>query len=227
MSEKINLSLRLQKIASLVDKGAFLGDIGADHGYLVSYLAQEEMIQKGIAIENKKGPYLRLQENIHLFHLDNQIEVSLSNGLNALPDYIDTIVIAGMGGDLIIDIFKANEDKLKNLKQIIVSPHSNLFEVRSYLVSKGFYIDKEADCFDPFPHYYQMISFKKGHQNYSLLELKYGPLILKNKSQDLSLYLTKQKENLLLLKKKDLPLVKINQITLQIAELEQIIASLN
>ena len=36
--------------------------------------------------------------------VSEDIEVSLSSGIEALPSYIDTLVIAGMGGDLIIDI---------------------------------------------------------------------------------------------------------------------------
>ena len=48
-NERLQLQPRLQCIASLVQKGARLADVGTDHGYLPVYLLQEGTIERAIA----------------------------------------------------------------------------------------------------------------------------------------------------------------------------------
>lgn len=45
MSNRISLSNRLSKIASFVEEGDIVADIGADHGYLSMFLAQNITIK--------------------------------------------------------------------------------------------------------------------------------------------------------------------------------------
>lgn len=116
----MRISERLKTIATFVDRGSCVADIGADHGLLSRYLIDEKIAKSVFAVENKQGPFDILSKNVAEYQ---NITVSLSNGLDELPFYIDTIVIAGMGGNLITSILLKNSHKLNGVKKIIVDSH--------------------------------------------------------------------------------------------------------
>src|SRR5690554_2779581 len=96
------LSPRLAAIAAFISSDDIVADIGSDHGKLPLYL--NELGHTYVyASENKSGPYNRLKKEIGT-PLNGQIEVALKDGLNDLPPHINTVVIAGMGGELIGEI---------------------------------------------------------------------------------------------------------------------------
>lgn len=161
------ISLRLHIIASLV-KGRNIIDVGADHGELEILLSAKVDSLK--AIENKPGPYKTLKEAVK--DLEN-VTPLYSDGLDDIDDSIDTIIIAGMGGHLINDILKKNFHRLDNVKQIVVDPHRDSYEVRKYLVNNGYKIEKEVIVKEN-NIYYFIISFEKGKENYSPEELEFG-----------------------------------------------------
>lgn len=165
-------------IANIVPRGVSLGDIGADHGYLIKYLKQNEIINKGYASDNKEGPYKNLKKNLDGY----DIETELVSGIRHLPDYIDTLCIAGMGGDTIISIFDENEERLNSLEYIIISSHCLFEEVREYLYKKGFKLISQDACFDKEPQYYEVDLFQKGHMDYDIIDVKYGRFLIKNKN---------------------------------------------
>ena len=103
----MNLSNRLQKIASLVPKDIPAADIGADHGLLISYLIKNHIIPYGYASDNKKGPYENLTSRIKEENLSSKIETSLCDGIsNCDTKKYKTLIICGRGGDLIKNIIK-------------------------------------------------------------------------------------------------------------------------
>ena len=171
-------------VASLVDKNTKVADIGADHGYLISYLVENSIINRGYACENKKGPFSRLKENINSLNLENQVQVELSDGISSLPNDINTVIIAGMGGDTVIKIIHDSIEKLLNINCFIISSHTKMFEVRETLTNLGYYIENENACIDE-EKFYQVSKFVKGKKEYSQIELKYGPILLNMKNKDL------------------------------------------
>ncbi len=216
----INLSPRLNMIASMVKKGSCVADIGADHGYLIGYLKQNDIIVKGLGVENKLGPYNILTSNLKELNLD--IETSLSDGISYLPSYIDTIIIAGMGKDTIIKIFNDSLDRLLLLDNIIISSHGKMDEIRTYLVSKGYYIDNE-DCIIDENKYYEVSLFKKGHKDYSPLQIKYGPILLRNKNEYFIKHIQTQLSKIENLQKENLPLDRVEEIINDIKEYKQVL----
>ena len=62
---------------------------------------------------------------------------------NTIEEDIDTIVIAGMGGDTIVDILDEDKDKLNNVKTIVISPQSEWKKTRKFINDLGFYISSE------------------------------------------------------------------------------------
>lgn len=216
----INLSLRLKMIASLVPNNSSAADIGADHGYLIAYLKENRIIKRGLGVENKIGPYNILKANLK--ELGEDIETSLSDGITYLPIDIDTIIIAGMGKDTIIKIFNDSLERLLKLDNIIISSHGKMDEIRTYLVSKGYYIDNE-DCVIDENKYYEVSLFKKGHKDYSSLELKYGPILLQKKNEYFIKHIKDQLTKIEALRKENLPLERVEEIINNIKEYQNVL----
>ena len=78
----VKLTDRLLKIASLVDNGKRIADIGTDHGYIPVYLLNQNKIQYAILGDVNKGP------------LDNaKKEVMRNNLIDKVGlDYIQSII---------------------------------------------------------------------------------------------------------------------------------------
>jgi len=135
------LSLRLQAIANLIKNDDVVADIGSDHGLLVNYLAIKGH-RALYASENKKGPYNRLKSELKAYKSDI-IEIDLADGLENLPARINTVVIAGMGGELIVSILQAYPAKLVNVQKLILAPHCNAKAVREVLNALNYSISYE------------------------------------------------------------------------------------
>lgn len=145
----MELSKRLQRIASFVTKNHTVADIGTDHGYLPVYLIEEGISRKVLAMDIGKGPLKSAEKTITLYGLADRIETRLSDGLAKLETgETDTIVIAGMGGELVCGILGREMEKAKAAKELILSPQSEIFKVRSFLREHGFTIEKEDMLID-------------------------------------------------------------------------------
>ena len=100
---KIPISKRLLCCAGFVEPGARVADIGTDHGYLGIYLLKNGIARQVTACDLRPLPLRNAQENAERFGVGAQMEFLLSDGLERVtPDRIDTVVCAGMGGDLIV-----------------------------------------------------------------------------------------------------------------------------
>ena len=165
----MKISDRLKAVASLTKENANVADVGADHGLLEIYLINEGKTNSILAIENKNGPFSILKNNLE----DYDVKLSLSDGISEIDETVDTIVLAGMGGILISDILNSHKEKLANIKQIVVDAHRDIQLVRENICKLGFYIEKEKIVYEKGTYYF-VISFLKGHHDYSLSEYEWG-----------------------------------------------------
>jgi len=108
------LSKRLEQVASMVTKGNIIADIGTDHGYVPIYLVEKGICPKAYAMDINQGPIESAIKNIENYGLSEKIQAIKSNGLEKLePEKADTIIIAGMGGELIVNILENGLAKLE------------------------------------------------------------------------------------------------------------------
>ena len=177
----MKLSKRLQAIYDMVPSGV-VADVGSDHGKLIISLFENGVISKGYAIENKKGPYARLEKAIKDRGLEKNVIPMLSDGISELPSDVDTVIIAGMGGFNIIEILKSHVRKLKNVRTIIVDAHKSIPEMRKQICKLGYVIaDEEMVCEDNI--YYEIIKFIAGEVGYlDDPDIEFGPILRNEKS---------------------------------------------
>ena len=193
----IKLSKRLSSVAQLVGKNMRLADVGTDHGYIPIYLIQAGEIAHGIAMDVNRGPLLRAQEHIRNEKLETYIDTRLSDGLSTLiPGEVDSVVIAGMGGNLMMRILREGEAVVNQLTELILQPQSEVEEVRRFLKTAGWSIVAEDIVEEDGKYYFPMKAQPiLDHQNssaYSEADYRYGRLLIKAKHPVLLEYLEKE-----------------------------------
>ncbi|MDE6887396.1 MAG: class I SAM-dependent methyltransferase [Eubacterium sp.] len=139
------LSKRLQAAADFVTEGSRVADIGTDHGFLPIYLVQSGKCQRVIAMDIKAGPLERAREHIAAAGLGSSIQTRLSDGLRELGESeADSAVIAGMGGLTVIHILEQGQKQLRQLKELVLEPQSDIAKVRRFLREHKLEIDRET-----------------------------------------------------------------------------------
>ncbi len=155
---KIKLDARLSAVASMVRKNSIVADIGTDHGYLLAWLIENGISASGIAADINKGPLENAKRTVIDAGISDKVELILSNGLENIPENsCDDIVLAGMGGNLIVDILSACSWIYKKNLHIVAQPMSHGEVLREFYVKNGFEILKERTVADG-KHLYCIIS---------------------------------------------------------------------
>lgn len=175
----VQLSERLKKVASFVQDQSVLADIGSDHAYLPTYLVRKGQIQYAIAGEVVKGPYESALRNVKKEALEDNIEVRLANGLQAieLEDGIDTVTIAGMGGSLIATILEEGKERLETVQRLITQPNIHAIAIRTWAVQNGWEIVAESILKED-DKIYEIVVLERGSATYNDQELLLGPFLM-------------------------------------------------
>ncbi len=144
MTKKIELTPRLQAVASFVPQGARLADIGTDHAYLPVSLLLDGRIPSAIAADLRPGPLDRAKKTAQEYGCTQAVTFRLCDGLSDVKcGETDVISIAGMGGETIADILGAAEWVRENQIPVIMQPMSSQPELRSWLSGNGYEIQEE------------------------------------------------------------------------------------
>lgn len=136
----MELTPRLQAITQQVPQGAKLADVGTDHGYLPVWLLLNGRIKEAVAADLREGPLSRAKETAQQYGQGEKISFRLCDGLTDIAaDEVDTVVIAGMGGETIAAILEAapwtSQDKL-----LLLQPMTGIPQLRLWLQSHGYSI---------------------------------------------------------------------------------------
>lgn len=147
---------------NMVNKTQCIADIGCDHAYAAIWLLLNEKAKKVIAMDVNEGPLQRAKENIYKFNCQDKIDIRLSNGTMQLGENeADALMIAGMGGMLMVDILSARPSITDACSQLILQPQSDIHKVRAYLRAIGFVIDKEDMVIDDGKYYISIHAIKR------------------------------------------------------------------
>ena len=138
------MSKRLNALAALIKNGRGLIDVGTDHGLLPVLLAQRGYPGTLFASDIHPGPLAAARRTAEAAGLAERIGFLLCDGLSLCPpDAVDSIVIAGMGGDMIVRILDEAEWCMDSRYQLLLQPASKPEILRYWLVNNGFSIRRE------------------------------------------------------------------------------------
>ncbi|MDC7300204.1 tRNA (adenine(22)-N(1))-methyltransferase [Agathobacter ruminis] len=201
----IKLSKRMEAVAAMVTPGYKICDVGTDHAYIPIYLVQSGANPSALAMDLREGPLSRADEHIRDYHLEDRIATRLSDGIEALQDgEADSLIIAGMGGEVVLHILKAFPEKCRHFKEMILQPQSDVDKVRRYLRENDFKIVDEDMILED-GKYYPMFkvvplscgeSWQKMKENARIVCDLYGPLLLRNGNPVLRKFLVKENKTL-------------------------------
>lgn len=194
----MRLSKRLEAVASFVPQKSRVADVGTDHGYIPIWLVEQGIAEYAIAMDVRKGPLMRAEEHIRQHRLESRIETRLSDGLSQLrPGEADTVVIAGMGGELMLRILRDGAHVWDSVSRFVLSPQSELETFRRGLEEMGFAITEETMLREE-GKYYTVMAVARGRMHYEKrYQYRYGDCLIRQKSPVLREYLEREEEKLL------------------------------
>lgn len=156
------MNSRLSLIASLIPPGIGFADVGTDHGYLPAHMAVNGYAGRIIASDIKSAPLSTAVETAREYGVEDRIGFRLSDGLDDVrPDEVDTLVIAGMGGDTISGILDRAEWCMNSKYLLLLQPMTKSEILRYWLVNNGFEITGEY-------------LLRDGGELYQLLSARFG-----------------------------------------------------
>ena len=130
---------RIKSIINFVKKNSRVADIGTDHGYLAIELAKKNISAFIVASDKNFGPVQAAKKNIAAAGLEKIISVRQGDGLKVLRENeVDTICIAGMGGNLICEILNAAPEILSTTENLILQPMNATEKIFAWIEENNF-----------------------------------------------------------------------------------------
>lgn len=183
--------IRIKTISSYIEDNEKVLDVGCDQAHLSELLAKRKIYS--IASDLRENIILRAEKRIP-DNLKKYITFRVGNGITLKEEENDyTLVMAGMGTHLILDILN-NTDKTFN--KIITISNNNHDILRKKMNDLG-YISTTEEIIKEKGKYYNLIVFKKGTISYTEEELIIG---INHKNIEL----LKEKNEMLVKKYKDI-----------------------
>lgn len=206
------LSKRLFMVSAMLGNGNVIADVGCDHAYLPIYLINNNKFKKAIAMDVNRGPLEIAMRNVSDARMLDRIELRLSDGVSAIEEgEVEAVSICGMGGNVMMHIFKEGENVLRSTSTIVVQPQSEIEGFRKFLRDNKYQIVDEDICFEDGKYYFAFkvqnvisdgrdsIKVQNTSNAYDFIfgfEDKYSRILLEKRDIIFYKYLVKQKETL-------------------------------
>lgn len=189
------LSKRLKAVADMVTPNQVVADIGCDHAYLPIYLVKNKIAPFVFACDVNDGPVRIAKDNVAQVELNDYIKCLKGDGLAPVIDKdIQTVIIAGMGGRLMMRILSEGKELLKRVKEIVLEPQSEVSQLRFFLEKNGYCIvSEDMVCEDG--KFYPIM--KAIHGNMNLKEeiyYRYGKIPIRERHPVLHEFLIREKQ---------------------------------
>ena len=133
------MNKRMHAIVKYIEPGRGLIDVGTDHGYLPAWMASHGYHGNIIAADINAAPLQKARENAEKAGVTDRITFQLCDGLEQCkPESVDTIIIAGMGGDMICRILDLAEWCMDRRYKLILQPMTKSEVLRYWLTNNEF-----------------------------------------------------------------------------------------
>ncbi len=135
---EVKIDPRLAACAAFL-RGKPLADIGTDHAYLPAALAKSGRIPRAIASDIAQGPLNAAEKTLRAYGVESLVELRKCDGLSGfLPGEAQDIVIAGMGGELIVKILSQAPWLKTGAYRLVLQPMTQEPVLRRWLFENGF-----------------------------------------------------------------------------------------
>lgn len=179
----MNDKKRLTDIINLIEHGKSVIDVGTDHGLVPLYLAKNDISTDILATDISASSLKKLEDQLD-DDLRKTIKTKITDGFKGIEKKDNQVaIIAGMGGNTIIDIINQSLDFTKNLDYLILASNIASERLRVYLNDNNFEIKRDFLSFEN-GKYYDILKVSYGNnKNLSLAEIYYGFENIERKSE--------------------------------------------
>lgn len=158
------LSERLRHIVDMLPNSDCIADIGTDHGYILVHCINKGLCKRGIATDINKGPLEIAIKNFKKYRVLDKIQTRIGDGLEPLQKgEADTILIAGMGGNLIVKILEGGKEIVRSTNILVLQPMQYPEILRKYLNENDFRIIDE-DIVKEDEKFYHILKVSNGSE---------------------------------------------------------------
>ena len=162
------MNKRISVISSYINEDDKVADIGCDQALLSELLAKRKIYS--VASDIKSNIIDNAKKRIKDLELEKYINFIVSDGLENIPNNIDTLVLSGMGAYTILKIISKSK---KQYKKVITISNNNNDILRIKMLDFGYKIFCEEIIYDR-NKYYNLIVFISGNSKYSKEEILFG-----------------------------------------------------
>lgn len=174
-----HLDVRLRTVAQQIRADSH-ADIGSDHGHLLVALIRAGRIGYGIAVENKQQPFKNSQKALRGLNA----ETRLGDGFAALsPGEIDSVSICGMGGETILRILRAGQQRLP--ERLVLQPNRRPELLRRWAFENSYHLVDEQIAWGHWPYAILCLQRSDDHRDTAYDEIDptaaflFGPLLIR------------------------------------------------
>lgn len=162
------MSTRLDAVCGLIPDCRLLIDVGCDHGLVAEYACKSGRAARVIASDVSAASLQKAERRLVGC---TGVETRLGDGLQVLrPDERpDVIVMAGMGGGLIVDMLRGYAGGAT----LILSAQSETYRLRTFLIESGYRITDDAVVEDR-RKFYDVLRAVPGEQAADEMQKKFG-----------------------------------------------------
>lgn len=177
----VKISNRLKSLVPYVRDDDYVMDVGCDHALLDIYLVQNNILDKIYVCDVNPNALQNGIDNIKMNNLEDNIIPILGYGIEKAGDInVDTLIISGMGSKNIISILES--PNLNKIYKLILQSNNNHYELRKFLVSKGFSIILEEIIPDGKKTYINILAGRERFpKKYTEEELEFGPVLINDR----------------------------------------------
>lgn len=177
----IRLDSRLSLLANL-SEGRRVADIGCDHGKLSYYLIGTDRADLVIATDISAPSLQKAKDLAHENGVEDVLVTRLGDGLKPIQSReVDTVIIAGMGGDVIQAILKGAREDGKCFAHFLISSNTHPEKVRREILKYKHTIvfDDIIECGSK---QYTVIKTVEGESTLDDMQIQYGAFYKTNKN---------------------------------------------
>lgn len=133
---------RIDTLCSLLTKSTTFADVGCDHGYCSEYVLKNQLCEKVYFSDVSKGSLAKAQALLAPYVDDGRAIAVLGDGFYGVPNTVEQVLIAGMGGSEIVWIL-SHEKYGFMPKRFVFQPMHDSEKLRRYLLENGGYIERD------------------------------------------------------------------------------------
>ena len=128
---------RLKAVLSMIPEGSVTADVGTDHGYIPAALLEKNICPFVYACDLRQGPLAAAERTLSGCD-PTRWKALLSDGLADLPPEVETVVMAGMGHDVLLGILDRRRSFWTPERTFVIQPMNRQDKLRSGMRERGF-----------------------------------------------------------------------------------------